>query len=109
MASKIKRHGAEGELTCHVCQAKLAFQGTRGSVEHARPAGSGNALNGARRPSLASKFALDSLLTRRVRARGLLPDLTSRINTAADELLEAIDALCLAYGLSADGKGKRGD
>lgn len=43
------------------------------------------------------------------RSHGLLPALTSRINAAADELLEAIDAFCLAYGLSAgaDGGGGR--
>lgn len=112
MASKIKRHGAKGELTCHICQAKLAFQGAGSPAEPPLPAGSGEASHGPRAragSSLAAKFSLDTLLTRRVSSRGLLPDLTSRINTAADELLEAIDALCLAYGLSADGKGRAKD
>lgn len=41
-------------------------------------------------------------------SHGLLPALTSRISAAADELLEAIDALCLAFGLDANDEREAG-
>lgn len=111
MAYKLKRHGVDGERTGHnCCQAGISFQ--RALVpaepgEFAGPRDAAPAPHADDRLSLAAKFSLDTLLTRRSH-RGLLPGLTSRINSVADELLEAIDTLCLAYGLSADGKGKRG-